>query len=102
MQDHTSTIIASFIVGGLALSFLIGRALRAKKRWAVAIGAPFFAIGIGMVALFGAASAQEICHKKFAVCLGTSDTNVWNFAVYPLLSIPVYWVLMLIARRAKQ
>ena len=98
MHDHTTLIIAIFLAVGVTLFVWLGRSLRARKQWAVSAGSPVLAFGVGMAVLFSAAYTQEFCHRKLQICLATSDTTVWNFVVYPVLCLPIYWLLIVAVR----
>ena len=52
-------------------------------------------------AAFGAGFTQELCQKRLQLCLATSDSNVWNFVVYPLLCIPLYWLIISVGRKSR-
>src|SRR5690349_21838353 len=94
MKDHTTAIIASYLLLGVALALVLGSALRSKRRWADAIGSPILALLLTIGVAFGAGFTQEFCHKTLRLCFGTSDTNVWNFVLYPILSFPIYWIVI--------
>jgi len=98
MRDFTTAIIAGFLFAGVVVSIWIGLVLRAKKRCLGNLGALSLGFLVAIIAMLGAAYAQEICEKKLAICLGTTDTNVWNFVLFPALSLPVYWLLIAAVR----
>ena len=62
------------------------------------LGAPSLGLLVAFVSMLGAAYTQELCEKRFAICLGTTDTNIWNFVLFPVLSLPVYWLLIAAVR----
>ena len=101
MTDHSTSIIAGYLLLGALLSLVLRGAVRGQKAWAVGVGSPVLALMLAVGAAFGAGFTQELCQKRLQLCLATSDSNVWNFVVYPLLCIPLYWLIISVGRKSR-
>ena len=92
MYQLTNEIILLAIILGVATAAIFGASSKSTKSLLFAFLNCFASIGICIAVMLTAAFIHETCEKALNVCLGTSDENIWNFALFPILCTPIYFV----------
>ena len=82
------------LAAGFVFSVLIG----SKKREGHplgCVGSAFTAVLLGVAMTLAAGLSHGFCQQVLKFCAPTTDTTVWSVS-YPLIAIPLYWILMLL------
>ncbi len=85
------------VAAGIVLAFKFARGSRysgATKFFGSALTAVFLGFGLS----FAAGVSNALCVALVKACAPTVDTTVFHMA-FPLLAVPLYWVVMLLTPR---
>jgi hypothetical protein len=98
VHNYTTQIIVAALLFGAVLAAWFGSKLRNQRGFAAGLALAPIALGVSILVIFLASYTQQVCQTKLHFCLPTSDTNIWNFVVFPLFCSPAYWLVMLAFR----
>lgn len=101
MHDFSTPFIVFSMFCGAVISIRLGLLWRDQRgsSLGLAIVSALVAVGLSFLAIILAGVLQTVCDDGLSMCRGTSDTNIYNFVVWPLMAAPAYWMLMLVFRR---
>ena len=101
MQDLSTPFIAFGMLCGAVISIRLGLLWRDQQgsSGGLVLVAALLALSLSFLAMIVAGLLQTACSDWLSMCRGTSDTNIYNFVVWPLMAAPAYWLCMLVFRR---